>query len=135
MIIAIIVAVVLVCVIIGISGAVNQEEKEKATAEAVAQNEASLSDFTSSKVFEGPMRNYKVCIDESNEKIAYISPDGTQVFSFEDIISVELLESGQTVSKKFTSRTIGGALIGGALAGGAGMVLGGLSGGLENAGK
>lgn len=128
MIIGIIVAAVVIFLIIGLAGAAKQNQEEKETVAAVAQNESSLTEFKASKIIEGPLSTYKVSIDEENEKIAYISKAGTKVFSFEDIISVELLESGETVSKKSTSRTLGGALVGGALAGGAGMIVGGLSG-------
>lgn len=47
---------------------------------------------------------------------------------YEDIIKVELVEDGNTISSRSTSRTVGGALVGGALLGGAGAVVGGLSG-------
>lgn len=128
MVIGIIIAVVVVFIIIGVAGAAKQNQEEKETVAAVAQNESSLTDFKANKTIEGPLSTYKVSIDEENEKVAYISKAGTKVFSFEDIISVELLESGETISKKSTSRTLGGALVGGVLAGGAGMIVGGLSG-------
>jgi len=53
----------------------------------------------------------------------------THKFDYKDIISVEIIEDGQVVSKKSISRTIGGAIIGGVFAGGVGTVVGGLSGG------
>lgn len=128
MTVGIIIAVVVVIAIITIASVSKDNQKLEETVTAVASNESALSDFTATKTIEGPLSTYKVSIDEANEKVAYISKEGTKVFSFEDIISVELLESGVTVSKKSTSRTIGGALVGGVLAGGAGMVVGGLSG-------
>ena len=128
MTVGIIIAVVVVIAIITIASVSKDNQKLEETVTAVASNESALSDFTATKTIEGPLSTYKVSIDEANEKVAYISMEGTKVFSFEDIISVELLESGVTVSKKSTSRTIGGALVGGVLAGGAGMVVGGLSG-------
>ena len=87
-----------------------------------------LENFGATKIIEGPLGQYKVKIDENNEKVAYISKNGSRVFSYDDIIKVELQENGQTVSQKSTTRTIGGAILGGVLAGGAGAIVGGLSG-------
>lgn len=128
MIIGIIIAVVVVIAIITFASVSKDNQKLEETVTAVASNESALSNFTATKTIEGPLGTYKVCVDEANEKVAYISKEGTKVFSFEDMISVELLESGVTISKKSTARTLGGALVGGVLAGGAGMVVGGLSG-------
>ncbi len=122
------IAVVVFIAIITFVSVSKDNQKLEETVTAVASNESALSNFTATKTIEGPLGTYKVCVDEANEKVAYISKEGTKVFSFEDMISVELLESGVTISKKSTARTLGGALVGGVLAGGAGMVVGGLSG-------
>ena len=128
MFIGIVVAVLLLLLVIGALGAFKQTKQENEVAAAVNENSTKLEDFGATKIIEGPLGQYKVKIDENNEKVAYISKDGSRVFSFDDIISVELQESGNTVSKKSTTRTIGGAVLGGVLAGGAGAIVGGLSG-------
>lgn len=47
---------------------------------------------------------------------------------YDEVIKVEMIEDGNTVSSRSTSRTVGGAIIGGAVLGGAGAIVGGLSG-------
>ncbi len=128
MILGIIIAVLLLFLVIGAFGAFKQTKQENEVAAAVNENSTKLEDFGATKIIEGPLGQYKVKIDENNEKVAYISKNGSRVFSYDDIIKVELQESGQTVSQKSTTRTIGGAVLGGVLAGGAGAVVGGLSG-------
>ncbi len=128
MVIGIIIAVLLLLLVIGAFGAFKQTKQENEVAAVVNENSTKLQDFGATKIIEGPLGQYKVKIDENNEKVAYISKNGSRVFSYDDIISVELQESGNTVSKKSTTRTIGGAVLGGVLAGGAGAIIGGLSG-------
>jgi hypothetical protein len=72
---------------------------------------------------------YLFAADDSTEKFVYITPNSTHIFSYKDIISVEVIEDGEVVIKKSISRTIGGAIIGGVIAGRAGTIVGGLSGG------
>jgi uncharacterized membrane protein len=88
-----------------------------------------LTDFKPSKNVSCFLNTYIFSIDEENEKIAFISLTDKKVISFSDIIGVELIEDGNTISKKSTSRTIGGAIVGGVLTGGVGAIIGGLSGG------
>lgn len=128
MVLGIIIAVLLLFLVIGAFGAFKQTKQENEVAAAVNENSTKLEDFGATKIIEGPLGQYKVKIDENNEKVAYISKNGSRVFSYDDIIKVELQESGQTISQKSTTRTIGGAVLGGVLAGGAGAVIGGLSG-------
>ena len=54
-----------------------------------------------------------------------------RIIPYKDIVGVEILQDDVVISKKSTSRTIGGALVGGVLFGGAGAVVGGLSGDAE----
>ncbi len=128
MVIGIIIAILLLLLVIGAFGAFKQTKQENEVAAAVNENSAKLDNFGATKIITGPLGLYKVKIDENSEKVAYISKNGSRVFSYDDIISVELQESGNTVSQKSTTRTIGGAVLGGVLAGGAGAIVGGLSG-------
>lgn len=57
-----------------------------------------------------------------------ISTPEYKIFDFEDIYSCELLKDNETISRKSTTRTIGGAIVGGIIGGGAGTIVGGLSG-------
>lgn len=68
-----------------------------------------------------------IAIDDNKKQIAIKEHEGTIViYSYNDILSCEIVEDGETVYKK--SRTIGRSIIGGAIAGGTGAVIGGLSG-------
>lgn len=85
-------------------------------------------EFTISKYVNGFAGTYFFAIDEINEKIGFSSNNKKTFINFTDIIGVELIENGNIVIKKNTTRTIGGAIVGGVLAGGAGAIVGGLSG-------
>lgn len=103
-------------------------KKKNAREEAIKQVLSEIEDFTISKKIEGFGGYYIFAIDENNEKIALVTQTAKYVVNFSDIIGVELIEDGSTISKKSTGRTIGGAIVGGVLAGGTGTIVGGLSG-------
>ena len=73
--------------------------------------------------------------DRKVEKYLYIDyphrlwqiPAYRTVFSFDDLVSYEIIENGDTVSKG----GLGSAIVGGALFGGVGAVVGGITGGKE----
>lgn len=85
-------------------------------------------DFTPSQRVNGVMFAYIFAVDKIHRKVAYLNGNRERVFSFEDIINVELSEDSATIASKSTMRTLGGTLVGGVIAGGAGAVVGGLSG-------
>lgn len=105
-----------------------ENNKKKARGELLNNKFAEIENFTASKQINSFDGFYIFAIDESNEKIAYVTELDKTIIEFANIIGVELIEDGNTVSKKSTSRTIGGALVGGALTGGVGAIIGGLSG-------
>ncbi len=123
MVIFLIVVAIIMVVVIGVS---TKKDKEKHD-EAMQQNLDSLADFNTTSEIKGPVDWFVVKFDELNGKIAYISHEGIKVFSFKELISVELLENGVVKYKKSIAGTVGGAVVGGMLAGQAGMVVGGLS--------
>ncbi len=128
------VVVVLIVVFILIIGLVVSGQ-EKTEIDTVKSNSENIPGFIHSKVIDGYHSLYKVMIDEYNKKVAYVTKDNTITFSFDEILSVELIENGVTVNKKSAGRTIGGAIVGGVLAGGVGMIIGGLSGGSKETKK
>lgn len=68
-------------------------------------------------------------VDEANEEVLVIHNFGNyQTVKYNDIMKVEIIEDGISISSKSALRTIGGAVVGNIVAGGAGMVVGGLSG-------
>lgn len=73
-----------------------------------------------------------IAFDNTNEQLFICQVRDTiaekSIIKYNNILEVEILTNGVTVSKKSATRTIGGSLIGGAIFGGAGAVVGGLSG-------
>ncbi len=104
----------------------------------------STPDFKSDHKFLSPIADSLIAIDETNEKVLLIENKHVnamhfskttskydylhKVFSFEDILQVEMLEDGVTVNKTSTSSQIGRAALGGLIGGGVGAIIGGLSG-------
>lgn len=119
-------------VVLIISAAIIQvwmnDKERKRKGKEIEEKISSLKDFVQSSSVKGINNTYSFLVDNVHKKVAYVSPTNKTVIPYEQIISVELLEEGKTVSKKSTMRTIGGALIGGAIGGGVGAIIGGLSG-------
>lgn len=105
-----------------------ENNKKKERSGAMQQKISGIENFSISRKVDGFGGFYIFAIDEINERIALVTETFNHIVSFSDIIGVELIEDGNTVSKKSTTRTIGGAIVGGMLAGGAGTIVGGLSG-------
>ena len=131
--------IILFAIVVAIIGGLLQ-----ANANANKKNERSASlksklseieNFTVTKQIEGIKALYVFAIDDINHKIAYIEENKQFVFLYSDIIGVELIEDGDVISKKSTTRTVSGAIIGGVLAGGVGAIVGGLSGNSTNKSK
>ena len=124
----IIIFALVVAIIGGLLQANSNSKKKNERNEAMKQILSGIEEFTVSKKIEGFGGHYIFAIDENNEKVALVTQTVKQVINFSDIIGVELIEDGSTISKKSATRTIGGAIVGGVLAGGAGTIVGGLSG-------
>ena len=105
-----------------------ENNKKEERSDAMQQKISGIENFTISRKVDGFGGFYIFAIDEINEKIALVTESVNHIVSFSEIIGVELIEDGNTVSKKSTTRTIGGAIVGGVLAGGVGTIVGGLSG-------
>lgn len=95
------------------------------------------SDMEADVIVWGVKDSYYFAVDEKNRKVRHICfrdniPSSVymeeKTVSYDDIISVELLEDNTMSFSRSLADTIGGGIIGGALAGGAGAVIGGLSG-------
>ena len=100
-------------------------------------------DFTISKFIVANDFESKIAIDEENKKVciwinktpnaAKLTSNSnydftTKIFDFTDILSVEVIKDGVSITNTSRRSQLGGALVGGALAGGVGAVIGGLSG-------
>lgn len=124
-IIIIILIVIVAFFIIGASMNQKQKEFEDDSLNDVTQKGIILTKQT--KTYDGV-----IGIDEANKKLVFINSAITEqhakTFNFEDIYSCELIIDDESVYKKSTLRTVGGALVGGVIMGGAGAIIGGLSG-------
>lgn len=76
------------------------------------------------------MSTYIIALDTTRMKIciADYSFSKPNIFTYKDILSVEITEDEETITKTQRGSQIAGAVVGGALLGGAGAIIGGLSG-------
>jgi len=90
------------------------------------------SGFTASQTFIGVDGASGIAIDETKDLLCLISRLGavltSRVVPYADVLSVELIEDGSSITKTSRGSQLGGALVGGVLLGGLGAVVGGLSG-------
>lgn len=80
-----------------------------------------------------------LAIDEKKKKICLLEHDGekslTHVFLYEDLLTSEIHEDGNTITQSVRMSQAGSALVGGLLFGGVGAVVGGLSGKTQTSSK
>ncbi|NMB37053.1 MAG: hypothetical protein GX993_03295 [Bacteroidales bacterium] len=107
---------------------ISNDKKKKEREEAMSQAIETIPDFTPTMKITGVDNRFTFATDNEHQRIIYIVGLHKQIFNYEDIISVELIEDNNVMLKKSTGRTIGGAILGGAVAGSVGAVVGGLSG-------
>ena len=88
-----------------------------------------LKDFNVTKKYADDY-SLLIAIDDKKNKLAVKLNSSKKIttYSYNDILSCEIIEDGVSIYKKSTTRTVGGAVLGGVLAGGAGAIVGGLSG-------
>lgn len=84
--------------------------------------------------------DYIIVRDEAANMLFIVKTDqhidtSIKSIKYEDVIKIEIIEDGNTISSRSTSRTIGGAIVGGAILGGAGAIVGGLSGNTKSSKK
>jgi hypothetical protein len=123
-----VIVIIVAIVVIGFIANSVDEEKKKECKDTLDAKISKLPNRQSFKKIFGQNNRYAFILDNIGKVIYYMDTEQTSKVSFDQIISVEILEDNTLLSSKSTTRTIGGALLGGALAGGAGLVVGGLSG-------
>jgi hypothetical protein len=72
--------------------------------------------------------NYGIAIDNTHKKFCIVTRSSTKLYNYNDLLGVELIENGETLTKSLRGSQIAGAAVGGLLLGGAGAIIGGLSG-------
>ncbi len=123
--------IILILIVSIIIAAISESNDKKNASERLGVLNTKISNLQNQKELKkiiGQKNRYAFVLDNIGRKVYYLDPTQTKEVSFDQIISVEILEDNTILSSKSTTRTVGGALLGGALAGGAGMVVGGLSG-------
>lgn len=125
-----------IAIAITVSSSVEANKKKK---KAIELKLKSLLDFDPTQQVIGSDGNSGLAVDESREKLCLITISGTvvstRVISNKDILSAELFEDDDSITKTVRSSQIGSAIIGGLLLGGVGALVGGLSGKKETSGK
>lgn len=115
-----------------IVGVVLKRAADKGRQKALGARLHNLPDFTPTQAVLGAGGRSAIAIDEERRTIGMISEQESafseRVISYRDLISVELFEDGNTITKTSRSSQIGGAIVGGLLLGGIGALAGGLSG-------
>ncbi len=123
------------------------EKKKEKNKQQIAIENAMLenymqqnSDFSGAQKLIGSDYKTGLAVNEKDKKI-FLVKKGSQgvisfrVFSYKNLLSVEIFEDGETVTSTVRSSQIGGALIGGLVLGGAGAIIGGLSGKTKTSGE
>lgn len=124
---AIIAFVVIIVIVLIVTGR-NEANKERERIDDLDNIVKALEDFTVTRSLTGFSNYYRFLVDEQHKKVCYVSGTRKIIIPFSKILSVELIENGNTKMSKSTARTFGGALVGGVIAGTAGAIVGGLSG-------
>ena len=111
--------------VVGLWGNNQKKKIIKEHAKKLEDEIAQIENFTPTKKQVGSWG--LIAIDDNSKQIAIKEQEGAVIkYSYNDILSCEIVEDGETVYQKL--RTIGRSIVGGVIAGGAGAVIGGLSG-------
>ena len=98
-----------------------------------------INDFSVTQKVIGLDCNCGLAIDENRKKVCLIDYRQEsillRVVSYNDLLSSELYEDGEIITRTVRSSQIGGVLIGGLLLGRAGAIIGGLSGDTRSSGS
>lgn len=127
-VIIIILIIIVALILIGIAVTVQISNAKDSIADYVN----TLPDFYVTKILVGNDGVTGVAFDGEQNKICLVERAGNEltnrIFSYKDILSSEILEDGNSVTKTSRSSQLGGAIIGGLALGSVGLLLGGLSG-------
>jgi len=118
--------------IVAVIGALWADKTQK---EAQQTALARLDDFTPVVSYTGKFGECGIALDVTRNKFAILNPLAgaeTKVFSFSDLIAVEVCKNGSSLQKTNRGSQVVGAALGAALLGPAGLLLGGLTGSKRN---
>lgn len=113
-----------------------EEAKEhKEDMNSLIKNLNTIENFIKTKIFYYENSLKAIAIDNNTNKLAFITKSGHTIIDYKDILSSEIVEDDNCITKTARGSQIGGALLGGLVLGGAGAIVGGLSGKKYNVSK
>ncbi|TFJ93651.1 SHOCT domain-containing protein [Lentibacillus salicampi] len=121
-------------VIIIISAYSIGKENEIQFYELVNKTKSELTNFSIDKEYTSKDDKLVVLVDENIDSVCFFSRDNLKdgfninKYTYRDILEIEIIQDGNTLTKTNRGSQVGGALLGSVLAGGVGAVIGGLSG-------
>jgi len=126
--ITIIIVVFIITIVVAIVQVIITSSNKKAMSERIK----SIPNFIVTQEIMGNDGLTGIAYDDKNKKVCLINKNGNdfnqKLFSYRDILSSEILEDGNSITKTERGSQIGGALIGGLALGPVGLLIGGLTG-------
>lgn len=92
-----------------------------------------INNFTATQKYFDEKEFKLIAVDENNEKVCFIyemESKGkylSEIYNYNEILEVEIIENGNSISKTSTTSLAGRALLGGLILGGVGAVIGGIT--------
>lgn len=121
-----ILAVVIALIVLGVMIQADMDKKKRAKLEAVIDSQEG---FTATHKHIGADYLTGIAIDDSRRKVCLLrAPASVRIYSFDDILSCEVFEDGESLTKTVRSSQALGAVVGSLAFGGVGAIVGGLSG-------
>ena len=124
--------IVIIIIVIIIIAAIMQIANTSSNKKAMSEYIKNIPDFNVTQEIMGEDGITGIAYDDRHKKVCLIKRIGNdykkRLFSYKDILSTEILEDGNSITKTARGSQIGGALIGGLALGPVGLLLGGLSG-------
>lgn len=114
-------------------------EKDVLISDIIKEKLSELDNYKTTQYYIDKNFSKYIGIDEINSKVCLIITSGREkenyimnIYSFSDILEVEIIENGNTVSKMSKTSVAGRAILGGILLGGVGAVIGGFTANRNN---
>lgn len=105
----------------------------------IIEEELKKYDFKGTQKYLNSNSMKYISIDEENHKICLCYQDNiikskynTHIYDYSDILEIEIIENGNSISKMSKSSVAGRAILGGILLGGVGAVIGGFTANKNN---
>ncbi len=112
-----------------------QEKKKKGIKDqkfSLRSRANEIKDFTISNFTVNRTNDYAIATDNVSHRFCIVTATTKKVYDFKDLLEVELIKNGESITKTSRSSQLIGTVVGGVLLGGVGAVIGGLSGKKEN---